>query len=182
MKGCLYSIGIIFVIIVFLFLLATLIPDQEMHYYKTLDGKVYTSQRYRSSTQSEQRRMRQNSLTPDTEVSDSQPNRILIQPEQYRTGQNSLTPDSDKTRSIVNPDGAPILSRDEKRFFWATLNVNEIIIAPANEISWAAQFLVDRNMSDSEFQMFMAKIKRYKTFVVNHPDKVNPPVWADGKF
>ena len=28
----------------------------------------------------------------------------------------------------------------------------------------------------------VAEARRYKSFVVNHPDRVTPPAWAKGKF
>ena len=40
--------------------------------------------------------------------------------------------------------------------------------------------MTEQNMSDPEFQTF--RVKRYKSFVVNHPDKVTPPAWVKGKI
>ena len=42
--------------------------------------------------------------------------------------------------------------------------------------------MTEQNMSDPEFQTFRVKIRRYKSFVVNHPDRVTPPAWAKGKI
>lgn len=62
----------------------------------------------------------------------------------------------------------PVLTQDEKRFFWATLSVNGVVLAPESEIVWAAGFLAEQNMPDPEFQRFRVKIGRYKKFVINH--------------
>ena len=75
-----------------------------------------------------------------------------------------------------------IRTRDEKRFFGTTLKVDGVVVAPDTEIIWASRFLAEQNMSDPEFQTFKVKIRRYKSFVVNHPDRVPPPAWAKGKF
>ena len=42
--------------------------------------------------------------------------------------------------------------------------------------------MTEQNMSDPEFQTFRVKIRRYKSFVVNHPDRGTPPAWAKGKI
>ena len=72
----------------------------------------------------------------------------------------------------------PFLDDDEKRFFWATLNINNKAVAPTEEIVWAAEFLAIRNMTDHEFSKFMLKIKEYTEFVLNNRHKVQMPVWA----
>ena len=90
---------------------------------------------------------------------------------------------AEKAKSFKpSPVVKSVLTRDEKRFFWATLNVNGVVLAPDSELMWSVRFLAEQNMSDPEFQRFMLKIRRYKNFVIKHPDKVTPPAWAKDKI
>ena len=96
------------------------------------------------------------------------------------TYKNNVSRGTERTQETAVVE--PVLTRDEKRFFWATFNVNGVVRAPESEIVWAARFLAEQKMPDPEFQRFRVKIRHYKDFVIKHPDKVTLPAWAKGNL
>lgn len=81
-------------------------------------------------------------------------------------------------RTTSDPD----LTFDEKRFFWATLNVEGVVIAPQSEIEWAVLWLADKKFSDAEFEALQRRIRLYKKAIIENPAKASPPSWAVGKY
>ena len=81
-------------------------------------------------------------------------------------------------RTTYDPD----LTVDEKRFFWATLNVEGIVMAPKIEIKWAVLWLADNKFSDADFKALQRRMQLYKSFIIENPEKASPPSWAVGKY
>ena len=171
MKGCLYTIGILIgLFIVWCFYIG--MTGEETHYYKTLDGKVYTSEKYRNSTLAQQRKMRQDEYDPQAEEIRQHLQKTGKTRDDYKGLSGSIKL-ADEIKSDKASDGKPYTSKSQSAKETVSLTpaetkYNRITFAAQfreltdAEIKWCTDFLVKRNYSDSEYKALIDKFKQRK--------------------
>jgi hypothetical protein len=171
MKGCLYTIGILVALfIVWCFYIG--ITAEETHYYKTLDGKVYTSEKYRNSTPAQQRKMRQDAYEPQAEAIRQHLQKTGKTTDDYKGLSGSIRL-ADEIKSDKASDHKPYASESQSTKESVSLTpaetkYNRITFAAQfreltdEEIKWCTDFLIERNYSDAEYKALMDKCQQRK--------------------
>lgn len=171
MKGCLYSIGILFVLFV-VFCVYIAMTSEETHYYKTLDGKVYTSEKYRNSTPAQQRKMRQDAYDPQAEKIRQHLQKTGKTRDDYKGLSGSIRlademkSDTTSDREVYAPQSQS--TKETVSLTPAEKKYNRITFAAQfrelteTEIKWCTNFLVEHNYSDAEYKTLLSKFQQRK--------------------
>ena len=171
MKGCLYSIGILFVLFV-VFCVYIAMTSEETHYYKTLEGKVYTSEKYRKSTLAQQRKMRQDAYDPQADKISQHLQNTGQTRDDYKglSGSIRLADEmkSDKTSDREASAPKSQSTKEPASLTPAETKYNRITFAAQfreltdAEIKWCTNFLVESNYSDAEYKTLIGKFQQRK--------------------
>ena len=171
MKGCLYTIGTLIVLFI-VWCIYISMTAEETHYYKTLDGKVYTSEKYRNSTPAQQRRMRQDAYNPQAEKIRQHLQKTGTTTDDYKGLSGSIRlADEIKSNNAADQKTHALESQSTKESVSLTpaeTKYNRITFAAQfreltdAEIKWCADFLVERSYNDTEYKELIDKFQQRK--------------------